>query len=64
MSRLRPPCETCGHIHIAADARVRWPAPGQPVVYRADYPDSPTRPTREQAIQDMCDYRVTREAKP
>ena len=29
--------------------------------YRADYPDSPIRPTRTEAEQDWCDYMRAKE---
>ena len=51
-------CERCRHLHVGGDAIAvgRFIGSG-PIGYRANYPNSPTLPTREDAAQAMCNYR-------
>lgn len=52
-------CPRCDHRHsIGGNTTVAGSRFTRPITYRARYPDAPTRTTREQAIQDMCDHRA------
>lgn len=55
----RTACPRCGHRHsIGGDTTVAGSRFTRPTAYRARYDGAPTRATREQAIQDMCDHRA------
>lgn len=51
-------CKHCNHTHPGTDARAigRF-TPGGPLGYKANYEGSPLRATREEAKQDMCQWR-------
>ncbi|GIG27164.1 hypothetical protein Cde04nite_34080 [Cellulomonas denverensis] len=54
---ITPPCPRCGWTHgLGTSTTVAGPrfALGPPA-YRARYPGAPSRPTRQAAMQDMCD---------
>ena len=57
---MGPICPTCDRIHPTTRA-VGLFDPAGIRGYRADYPDSPIRPTRTEAEQDWCDYMRAKE---
>ena len=55
---MKPPCPDCGHVHTPGDARaVGRFDPDAIALYRANYPNSPLRTSRDEAMQDMCAHR-------
>ena len=57
-------CKHCNHTHPGTDARAigRF-TPGGPLGYKANYEGSPLRATREEAKQDMCQWRQEQNRK-
>lgn len=57
-------CKQCNHTHPGTDARAigRF-TPGGPLGYKANYEGSPLRATREEAKQDMCQWRQEQNRK-
>ena len=51
---IGPTCPACSHIHTSTDARGVDRFAPTPHVYRADFPGAPLRPTRAEAVADMC----------
>lgn len=59
MDVIRPArCPRCSRIHTSQDVRLsgtRFGAGSRPPAYRAMFDGAPSRPTRQAAMQDMCD---------
>jgi len=55
---MKPPCPRCGWTgHPTRSVDLLGRRDGG---YRADYPDAPTRRTRDEAEADMCDRQKAR----
>lgn len=55
---MNPSCSVCGYVHTVDDVVALGRFSSYATTYRARFPDSPVRTTREDADADMCAWRA------
>jgi len=55
---MNPPCSVCGYVHVVDDVVALGRFGSYATTYRARFPDSLARATREDADADMCAWRA------